>query len=176
VTDTEDSGPIFEFFEGHGDGATQKATVMTDAREKYFGHLTLQDGSHVPLTEAEAKQIWEETQRRLAERAAKLPDEKTAIRAMFEAFDRLRELGWREAIYCPKDGSAFEVIEPGSTGVFRCHYEGEWPKGSWWIEDDGDLYPSHPILFRLYPEDEEKRKAKMAEAIAKYRAAPEDPS
>lgn len=68
---------------------------------------------------------------------------------MFVAYDRLRLLGWREAIYCPKDGTVFEAIEAGSTGVHDCHYQGEWPNGSWWIHAAGDLYPSFPILFRL---------------------------
>jgi hypothetical protein len=90
---------------------------------------------------------------RAAGRAARMPDERSAIHAMVEAFMRLKELGWNDAIYCPKDGSSFNVIEPGSTGIFRAHYEGEWPKGSWSLEDGGDLWPSRPILFRLYPDD-----------------------
>lgn len=137
----------------------------------FGGHMTMADGSHVPLSAEQAKAIWDESERHRAERAARLPDEKSAISAMFDAYDRLRELGWSEACYCPKDGSGFQVIEPGSTGVHHAHYDGQWPKGTWWIHDtDGDLSPSRPILFRLYPEDEAKRKAKMAEAVARYRA------
>lgn len=68
---------------------------------------------------------------------------------MFDAYDRLRRLGWREIEYCPKDGTVFEAIEAGSTGVHDCHYDGEWPTGYWWVHAPGDLYPSHPILFRL---------------------------
>lgn len=146
---------------------------MTDKPRDFSGHWTLRDGSHVAMTPAEAKALWEDTERRLAERAVRLPDERSAIEAMFEAFDRLRELGWGEAIDCPKDGSSFHVIEPGSTGIHRAHYSGKWPDGSWWVEDDGDLAPSHPILYRLFPEDEAKRKAKMQEAAAHYRAEAE---
>jgi len=53
-------------------------------------------------------------------------------------------------IYCPKDGTTFNVLEAGSTGIFVAHYEGEWPTGSWWIHDEeyGDLSPSRPILFK----------------------------
>lgn len=82
---------------------------------------------------------------------AEMPDDRAALLVMFRGFDRLRQLGWRDACYCPKDGSTFEVIEAGSTGIHRAHYEGEWPKGTWWIHEDGDLWPSRPILFRLIP-------------------------
>jgi hypothetical protein len=81
--------------------------------------------------------------------AARMPDEKAALEQMFDAFDRLKKLGWKEAIYCPKDGSSFDMIEAGSTGIHSGHYAGDWPKGSWWCEAEGDLWPSRPILFRL---------------------------
>ena len=58
-----------------------------------------------------------------------------------------------DAIYCPKDGSVFKVIEFGSTGIFDCHYDGEWPKGRWWTHDGGDLWPSRPVMYlKPYPE------------------------
>lgn len=137
---------------------------------EYHGHVTMADGSHVPLTADEAAAIWDECQRRKAERAAKLPDEKAAIDSMFEAFTRLKELGWSEAQYCPKDGSSFHVIEPGSTGVFIAHYSGEWPTGTWWVEDAGDVWPSRPVLFKRFPEAQAEYDRKMAEAAAKYQA------
>lgn len=125
---------------------------MSDAREPgYGGHMTLADGSHVHLSPEEAKRLWDDSTRRTAERAVRLPDEGSALRAMFDAYDRLRELGWRDACYCPKDGSSFDVIEAGSSGIHRAHYDGVWPTGTWWIEDGGDLWPSRPILFRLSP-------------------------
>lgn len=114
----------------------------------YHGHLTLADGRHVPLTADQAQAMIEKIAQRRRERSEKLPDEQAALHAMFEAYDRLRELGWREAIYCPKDGSEFEVIEPGSTGIFKCRYSGEWPDGHWLVSDAGDLWPSRPILYR----------------------------
>lgn len=79
------------------------------------------------------------------------PEEKTALEAMWQQYDALRKLGWREAIYCPKDGSVFLAIDAGSTGVFECHYDGEWPKGTWWIHDGGDLWPARPILWKPIP-------------------------
>ena len=89
--------------------------------------------------------------RKDAEQAERMPDDKAALNQMHDAYTRLEKLGWRSAIYCPKDGSPFDAIEAGSTGIFTCHYEGEWPSGSWWMEDGGDLWPSRPILFRARP-------------------------
>lgn len=152
--------------------------MSEQAASEFSGHATLADGSHVHLTADDCKALWEASELHREARAAAMPDDARALRVMCEAHERLRELGWREAMYCPKDGSAFEVIEAGSSGIHRCHYQGEWPTGSYWIEADHDLWPSKPILFRLYPEDEARRKAKMAEAAARFRAehAVRDPS
>jgi hypothetical protein len=117
----------------------------------YYGHKTLSDGTHLPLSAEEAERLWHDIEAKAAERAARLPDEKACLNAMMDAYVRLRELGWSDAIYCPKDGTPFQVIEAGSTGIFDCHYEGTWPKGSWWVSDGGDLWPSRPILFRPTP-------------------------
>ncbi len=147
---------------------------MTD----YHGHMTLADGSHVPLTKDQAEEIWDAAMAQKAKRAADMPDVETALRVMTEAYHRLQELGFRDAIYCPKDGTAFEAIEAGSSGIHRCHYSGEWPHGSWWIRDESDLWPSRPILFRLYPEDAAKYKAKMtaaAKAFAEKSAGEDQP-
>lgn len=71
--------------------------------------------------------------------------------AIWEAVNALKRLGWRDAVYCPKDGSPFDAIEAGSTGIHRCHYFGEWPNGHYFVEEAGDLWPSRPILFRPCP-------------------------
>jgi len=77
--------------------------------------------------------------------------EQTALEGMFNGFLALQSQGWKEIMYCPKDGTVFEVIEAGSTGIHDCHYTGVWPTGTWWVHDDQikDLFPSRPILFRL---------------------------
>lgn len=75
--------------------------------------------------------------------------EREALALMFRGWEALKKLGWHDAIYCPKDGTWFWAIEPGSTGVHRCQYEGEWPHGGWWIEDENSLWPSRPVLFKL---------------------------
>lgn len=83
-----------------------------------------------------------------AAQAARMPDDAAALAQMHDAYTRLEKLGWRPAIYCPKDRTVFEAIEAGSTGIFDCHYEGEWPTGGWWTHNAGDLWPSRPILWR----------------------------
>jgi hypothetical protein len=120
--------------------------------DEVVGHKTFfRNGryEHEPLTRTDADAIIESARRAEQERAEKMPTEQDAIRAMWSAFERLRELGWKEAMYCPKDGTEFDAIEAGSTGIHSCVYHGEWPTGSYWIQADGDLWPSNPILFRV---------------------------
>lgn len=116
------------------------------------GHKTLRDGTHEPLRQSEAESIMAACDAARASRLAAMPDEQSAIRAMFDAWMRLKELGWNDAQYCPKDGSSFDALEAGSTGIHRCRYEGDWPTGNYWIEAEGDLWPSRPILYRRLSE------------------------
>jgi len=76
------------------------------------------------------------------------------LKQMLSAYQGLKACGWNDAIYCPKDGTRFLVIEAGSLGVFPCTYQGKWPDGLWWLEDDGDICPGRPILWK--PLDKEK--------------------
>lgn len=115
------------------------------------GHKTFRDGHHEPLRQSEAAAMLVASDAAKARRAEQMPDDQSAINAMFQAWLRLKELGWKEAQYCPKDGSVFDVIEPGSTGIHRCQYEGDWPTGHWWIIGDDNLWPSLPVLFRGIP-------------------------
>lgn len=116
------------------------------------GHKTFNDGHgslrHEPLTRAEADALIAHCKSEDERRKALMPDERSAIRMMMDAHTRLTDMGWKDAVYCPKDGTVFEVIEPGSIGIFKCQYEGEWPKGTWWILGDGDMFPARPVLFR----------------------------
>ena len=125
------------------------------SERKVVGHKTFRadDGGfrHEPLYDDEAavyEAQWQADEKR---RHELMPDEKAAIDLFFDAWLRLKDFGWREAIYCPKDRSEFLVIECGSTGQHRCIYEGEWPKGTWWIVSDGDMSPSRPALFKPLP-------------------------
>jgi hypothetical protein len=162
---------------GEGDGD------VTDNPDDIVGHKTFSTGEicsetgfpvlrHEPLTRAEGEAMWAHAKREEADRAERMPDEKAAIQALWSAHQRLRELGWSEPQYCPKDGSRFKVIELGSTGIFNCSYSGEWPNGHFMVEDEHDIYPTSTgvAMYSLYPEDEAKRKQRMAEAAAKYQA------
>ena len=80
-------------------------------------------------------------------RAEKMPTETAALAQMFEAYIRLKEMGWNDAIYCPKDGTIFSSISAGSTGIHKCNYTGKWPNGRWWVYN-GDAWPARPILWR----------------------------
>lgn len=94
----------------------------------------------------ELKNHWDRCAREQQDLRTK--EETVILGAMFKQYQSLKALGWSEAMYCPKDGTPFLAIDAGSTGVFVCHYDGEWPKGVYWIHDAGDLWPSNPILWK----------------------------
>lgn len=100
------------------------------------------------LTKDEAQALFDAFEKVEKELAARMPTEQSALRVMFDAYQRLETLGWRPAMYCPKDGTIFESISAGSTGIHDCYYQGEWPDGRYWIFDGGDLWPGDPVLFR----------------------------
>ena len=117
------------------------------------GHKTKRDPVtgelyHEPIRQDEAATILAACDAEDKRMAELMPTEQSAIEAMFSAWARLKQLGWREACYCPKDRSTFLAIEPGSTGIFNCIYEGEWPNGTYWILDAGDMWPATPVLFK----------------------------
>jgi hypothetical protein len=154
---------------------------MTSA-DDIVGHKTFDTGErdehgfpkfrHEPLTRAEGDALWAASEASNKSRQERMPDEKASIDALFDAWQRLKEFGWNDACYCPKDGSRFKVIELGSTGIFDCYYHGEWPDGMYMVSDDRDVYPTSTgvAMYQLLPEDEEKRKQKWEEAGARYRA------
>jgi hypothetical protein len=78
-------------------------------------------------------------------RAKHQPDagESAALNAIFHAVRDLREHGWMDAAYAPKDGSVFLAIEPGSTGIHECTRDSI----GFWIYD-GDTWPARPILWK----------------------------
>ncbi|MEG3086205.1 hypothetical protein [Sphingomonas sp. PB4P5] len=125
----------------------------------------------VAITSEQFDALWAAADANKAKRAADMPTEQDAINALSSAYRRLKELGWNDPIYCPKDGSSFDVIEAGSTGIHSAHYEGEWPDGSWWIAEGGDLWPSRPTLYRP-TEAELLKRQECAAAFA--RAASEE--
>lgn len=110
--------------------------------QRYKQHIIKQ----TKLSDSDAQQCVDAVEEMT--RAFLMPKEQDAINLLWEAWQRLRELGWREARYCPKDGQSFQVIEPGSTGIFEAHYEGKWPDGHYMARDGGDSCPSDPILYK----------------------------
>lgn len=122
------------------------------SNDPVVGHKTLrgEDGRlfHEPLRKSEADALWAHVEAEKARRAALMPDEEAARKLFFDAWLRLKDFGWNDACYCPKDGRLFDVIEAGSQGIHVCNYEGDWPKGSYWIHSDGDMSPSRPVLYR----------------------------
>jgi len=98
-----------------------------------------------------------------AERARLMPDETAALEQIRRAMERLKDLGFKDAVYCPKDGSLFDSIEAGSTGIHATTYEGDWPDGKWWIYTEGDIYPSRPIMWR--PKKYDNREGLSSERV-----------
>lgn len=118
---------------------------------EYSGHRTFRENGitrHEPLTPDEAEALWRDAEERDRRRAELMPDEQAALDMLFEAFQRLKDLGWQEAIYCPKDGTVFDAVQAGITKTAACRYVGEWPRGGWEVIADDDLWPAHPILWR----------------------------
>lgn len=95
-----------------------------------------------------AKIVFDDWEAAKARRAEQMPTENDCLRVMMEAYSRLKELGWNDIIYCPKDGAIFDSISVGSTGVHECSYRGEWPNGHWEVYEAGDIWPAHPAMFR----------------------------
>lgn len=118
---------------------------MNDDEREIAAHIF---GSHgcgtFTLTESEKQAILANAIARQKARAELMPDDATAIRYATDAVHRLHELGWRDVMYAPCDGSPLELIEPGSSGIHRGYRDAE---RRFWI-DDGDTWPSSPMLWR----------------------------
>lgn len=99
------------------------------ADDPIVGHKIMMNGTTQPLRESEADAIWEAIEADEKRRLVDMPTSRSALSAMCSARTRLKDLGWRDGIYCPKDGSAFAVCEVGSTGMWKGFYQGKWPDG-----------------------------------------------
>ena len=112
------------------------------------GHKTFDDGHggfrHEPLVKSEADRIIAAIESRMAAEAIKWPTAEHAALDMSRAFHHLEHLGWRRAEYAPYD-QEFEIIEAGSSGIHRGRRDKSLD--CWWIDERGDSYPSHPILY-----------------------------
>lgn len=99
------------------------------SERKFSGSMTMEDGRRVALSEDHAKALWEATEANKAKRAADMPTAVSALAEINRASSRLNDLGWRDAKYCPKDGSEFALCQVGSTGIWTGFYHGKWPSG-----------------------------------------------
>ncbi len=102
----------------------------------------------IDVSQMDSEALFASIQSEIAQRAAAMPTEEDAMVAMLQAFERLKELGWKEAMYCPKDGTLFWALEPGCSAAGVCQYLGTWPTGRYWTHSGGDLWPSRPALFK----------------------------
>jgi hypothetical protein len=84
-----------------------------------YGHMTLIDGSHVPLANEEAEALWKVAEQSKANRADAMPTAQDALRALIQAEERLRELGWwRGGGLRVRRGDKCAVAAQGSTGIW----------------------------------------------------------
>lgn len=127
--------------------------------EEIVGHKTFSTGDplhpfrHEPLTKKEADELLERVSETKRRRAATYPTTEHCIRAIFDACQRLEELGWKRAEYAFPDRKEKFTISLGSTGIHKAYCEartsppisnGNW----WWHRSEGDLWPHDPIYYR----------------------------
>ena len=162
MTDTENGRPSgLSSDDGTASVSTLRASIpdadrlqeLLDAKQAFsdaINELFASRGTNRIYDATEAEWDGQEKASDRVDRAleALLPTEQDAINIISYAQQRLKQLGWNDIIYCPKDGNPFDAIEVGSTGIHQCVYEGKWPKGSWWLLGDGDMWPSRPIMYR----------------------------
>lgn len=101
------------------------AQELGNRPDDVVGHKTFRDGDsfrHEPLMRAEAEAMVAAMDAHENAMTELMPDEDSAIRMMFNAYQRLRALGWKDAVYAPKDGTEFLAIERSSTGKFPTRY------------------------------------------------------
>lgn len=72
-------------------------------------------------------------------------DEEESVRLVSRIYLRLKELGWRDAMYAPKDSSPLDCIEAGCSVVLtNCARD----ENGFWHYDGNDTWPLTPVLFR----------------------------
>jgi hypothetical protein len=114
----------------------------------------------------DADAFWAAAERAKAPRAERMPDEQAAVEVMFQAVQRLREPCWSDGVFAPKDGTAFRSIEAGSRGIGHTFWSGaDENSGNYLTAEAGDRWPARPTMFRLYPQDEKRRRDAFIAAV-----------
>jgi Lar family restriction alleviation protein len=111
--------------------------IERDATRKQAPPPTLRECSDAVADEIEARHPGMKIVRALE------GDEHALLLVLMQAWLGLKKLGWRDFIYCPRDGSPQQFLEMGSTGIHDGYRDEE---GRVWLGPDGS--PSHPYLFR----------------------------
>lgn len=127
---------------------------MSDPK-KIVGHKTFrnEDGSfrHEPLTRGEADEIMARVEAAKTLRAERMPTEEAAVKALWDAWYRLKELGWKDAQHAQPRTEPYLVVEVGSSGIHRATCQvrpSDKNRECWWWTCDDEIYPSNPILYR----------------------------
>ena len=147
-----------------------------DKPDDIVGHKTFHDGDgyrHEPLTRVEADQILAAVDAARERRAATFPTPEACARGLWDAWYRLKELGWKEARYAPPDGREKQTVSIGSSGIHsarcmaRTDREGEnW----WWADEAGDTWPHSPTLYLPDEQETTEYNARMEKARALFAA------
>lgn len=93
---------------------------------EYYGHKTMTDGSHVPLTKDEADSIWRAVEDAEVKRAQEMPTARDALATLIHAEQRMKELGWwKGGGLGVRPGDECAVAQTGSTGLWRGRLDAE---------------------------------------------------
>jgi hypothetical protein len=126
-------------------------------------HCTRVPGHEGPCaahpTETTAAELWQAIEQQQAKDEADMPDALAALNTMQRGYHRLRQFGWSDGVYCPKDGSEFAVIQVGSSGIFSGVYIGDWPFGDIWIADESTS--PHACLWKAVDKLTDAERARM---------------
>lgn len=92
----------------------------------YHGHKTMADGSTIPLTEDEARNLWQAAAAAREKRAQNMPAARDALTAINRAQSRMNELGWwLGGGLRVRRGDECAVAQSGSTGIWRGRVDSE---------------------------------------------------
>lgn len=83
--------------------------------------------------------------------------DENAIRLLRYAYNKLVKLGFDDICFAPKDGSIFEAIELYHFDIRRCKYIGDEGQGRYWMSDNDNVWPAHPILWRPIKDTERNK-------------------
>lgn len=109
----------------------------------------------VQVTKEQFEQIIAASEAKELAMVAAMPTEQDAIDALFNTYQRLKQMGWKEMPgMAPLGTKSFLSITVGSTGQFVTLPMGE--RQSYFVEDGNDLWPATPILWKPLPAKEEK--------------------